>query len=72
MTAADGSWDYAHTADARVRRVAKATVLADQIEDLGHLPDVTERVALRKRAGYKSASDETWAMAIEIWRERQS
>lgn len=63
--------DYAHDATARANRVAKATALADQIEDLGHVPDVVERVALRRRAGYKSASEETWVMAIDIWRERQ-
>lgn len=66
----DPTVDYAHTADARANRVAKATALADQIEDLGHVPDVVERVALRRRAGYKSASNETWVMAIDIYRER--
>lgn len=63
--------DYAHTAEARVNRVAKAETLADHITDLGHVPDLVERIALRRAAGYRSASDETWAMAIEIWRERQ-
>jgi hypothetical protein len=67
----DPTIDYAHTADARVRRVAKAYKLADQIDDLGHVPDVCERVALRKRADIKSASDETWSMAIDIWRDRR-
>lgn len=67
----DPTIDYAHTAAARVNRVDKAYALADQIEDLGHVPDVVERVALRRRAGYKSASDETWSMAIDIYRERQ-
>lgn len=64
--------DYAHDATARSNRAAKAMALADQIDELGHLPDVTERIALRRRAGYKSASDETWTMAIDIWRERQA
>lgn len=61
--------DYAHTATARANRVAKATTLAGYIEDLGHLPDAAERDELRKLAGVRSVSDETWAVAIDIWRE---
>lgn len=66
----DPTIDYAHTATARANRVAKATTLAGYIEDLGHIPDAAERNELRKLAGVRSVSDETWAVAIDIYRER--
>ncbi|MBV9291582.1 MAG: hypothetical protein JO222_03965 [Frankiales bacterium] len=69
-TATDGI-DYAHNARARANRVAKATSLAGFIEDLGHLPDEAERREIRRLAGLKrDPSTETWAIAIDIWRER--
>lgn len=67
---ADPLHDYAHDATARANRVAKATTLAGYIEDLGHVPDADERRELRKLAGVRSVSDETWAVAIDIWRDR--
>lgn len=69
--ASDPLHDYAHDANARANRVAKATTLAGYIEDLGHVPDAVERNELRRRAGIRSVSDETWAVAIEIWRDWQ-
>lgn len=70
MTGAAGEWDYAHTAAARVNRVVKAEHLADAIVDLGHLPDVDERRGIVRQLGLRGASDETWALAVEIYRER--
>lgn len=72
MMTADPTWDYAHTAEARVRRVEKAYRLADAIDDFGRIPDAVERRQLLRNAGIPRASDETWAMAIEIHRERRS
>lgn len=69
--ASDPTIDYAHTATARANRVAKATTLAGYIEDLGHIPDAAERDQLRKLAGVRSVSEETWAVAIDIYRDRQ-
>lgn len=62
--------DYRHNGRARANRAAKAYRLADAIEDLGHVPDVDERRTLLKAAGVPRASDETWSMAIDIYRER--
>jgi hypothetical protein len=62
--------DYAHDAAARANRAAKATRLADVLEDFGRLPNEEERKRLLKTAGVTSASDETWAMACEIYMER--
>lgn len=62
--------DYQHDRRARVNRAVKAYRLADALEDLGHIPDVAERRQVRRAAGVRSASDETWAMAVEIYIER--
>lgn len=62
--------DYAHTAAARANRATKAYRLADAVDDLGHLPDAAERRAICRQLRVRQASDETWAMAIEIHLER--
>lgn len=62
--------DYAHNATARANRVAKATRLADAIEDFGRIPNAEQRRELLRVAGVRSASDETWSMAVEIYIER--
>lgn len=64
------AWDHAHTAEARVRRAEKAYRLADALEDLGHLPSVEERRMVKRWAGVRAASPETWVMALEIYLER--
>lgn len=66
------STDFAHTSSARANRVAKAYRLADAIADLGRVPDEQERRSLLKAAGVRSASDETWSIAIDIYRERST
>lgn len=62
--------DYTHNGRARANRAVKAYRLADALEDLGHIPDEEERRQVRLAAGVRSASDETWAMAVEIYIER--
>lgn len=62
--------DYRHNAAARANRAAKATRLADAIEDFGRIPDADQRRELLKVAGVARASDETWSMAVEIYIER--
>jgi hypothetical protein len=62
--------DYRHNARARVNRAAKAYRLADELEELGRIPTAEERSAVLRELGIRSASDETWAMAVEIFMER--
>jgi hypothetical protein len=62
--------DYAHTAAARANRVVKAYRLAEALEEFGRIPDEAERRALLRAAGVRSASSETWSMAVEIYMER--
>lgn len=62
--------DYAHNAAARVNRLIKAERLAEELEYLGHLPNEAERTLIRRRLQMGKVSDETWAMAVEIYIER--
>ena len=40
------------------------------LEDLGHIPAVDERRTILHQLSIPRASDETWAMAVEIYMER--
>lgn len=70
MSTGTGERDYAHDARARANRAAKAYRLADALEDLGHIPAVDERRTILHQLSIPRASDETWAMAVEIYMER--
>lgn len=71
----DPTRDYAHDASARVNRVDKASRIAEVLGDDRKLPDPLDDTAKRqieRQAGVRRASDETWAMAVEIFWERRA
>jgi hypothetical protein len=70
----DPTRDYAHDARARVSRVDKASRIAEVLVDGRKLPDPlddTVKRQIERQAAVRRASDETWAMAVEMFWERK-
>lgn len=71
-----GRWrvtDFSHTPEAIKRRKLKASKLADFMIDHRFLraPEPDERRSVELSAGVNpGSSDETWALAIELWQVR--
>lgn len=66
--------DFAHTGLAQANRMGKAEGLARFMAAVRLLRPPApgkERRDLERAAGVNRASDETWALAIELWREGQ-
>lgn len=68
------SADFAHTANAQTNRRGKAELLAGFMTSTRiQRPPKTERERrdLERAAGVNRASDETWAIAIQLWTDRE-
>lgn len=65
--------DFAHTPEAKQRRLDKAEALAQFMVDhrIAATPDAAGRRHIAQSCGYAKASDETRVLALEIWEERR-